>query len=117
MTEEQRRKEFIMAAHDVMEVWPGYAAYKFPAPDNRTDQCIQCDLRFTQELLILVWQDCRAGRGEHAEFSHYLASWRVERLHAAEVLDLGKPGEKDAMEKRTKQITAKRRECKFRNRR
>lgn len=116
MTEEQRRKEFIKAAHDVMEVWPGYAAYKFPAPMNRTDQCLQCDLRFTQQIFIEVWRDCRAGRATHADFGHYLASWRVQRLHTAEIFDLGKPAEKDAVDKRKKQaIVAARAKCKFRN--
>lgn len=116
MNEQQRRKEFIRAAHDVMQVWPGYAAHKFPAPDNRTDQCIQCDLRFSQELLVLVWQDCRAGRATHADFAHQLACWRVRRLHTAEVFNLGKPDEKDAVDKRKKQvIEAARGKCKFRN--
>lgn len=116
MTEEQRRKEFVRAAHDVMEVWPGYAAYKFPTPMNRTDQCLQCDLRFTQEMLVLVWQDCRAGRATDGDFLHYLASWRVERIHAAEIFDLGKAKEKDAVDARKKQTIVKQRStCKFRS--
>lgn len=116
MNEQQRSKEFIKAAHEVIKVWPGYAAHKFPAPTNRTDQCLQCDLRFSQELLIEIWRDCRAGRGTDAEFTNQVTRWKVERMHTAELFNLGKPGDQDAVDKKKKQaIEAAREKCKFRN--
>jgi hypothetical protein len=116
VTEEQRRKEFVKAAHDVMKVWPGYAAHKFPEPTNRTDQCLQCDLRFRQEMLTLAWQDSRAGRATDADFMHYLVSWRTEWLYASELFYTGKPNEKDALDTRKKQaIIASRSKCKFKS--
>lgn len=115
MTEEQRRKSFIKAAHEVIKVWPGYAAHQFPAPTNRTDQCLQCDLRFSQELFIGTWQDCRAGRGTDKEFEDSLIRWKVERLHTADIYNLGKPAPADAVDKKKKQaIEAAREKCKFR---
>ena len=116
MNEEQRRREFIKAAHDVIKVWPGYAAHKFPAPTNRTDQCLQCDLRFSQEFFIETWQDCRSGRATDMDFMSELGRWRIVRIHTAEIFDLGKPGEADAVDKRKKQaIEAARGKCKFKN--
>ena len=97
-----RRKLFIKAAHDVIKVWPGYAAHQLPAPTNRTDQCIQCDLRFSLQRLVETWQDCRADRATDAEFSDALGRWASGRIHAAEVFGIGKPEGDHAVDKKTK---------------
>lgn len=117
MTDEAaRRKAFIKAVHEVVKVWPGYAAHQFPAPTNRTDQCLLCDLRFSQQFFIETWTDCRAGRATDKDFENELMRWKVQHLHIAEMFNLGKPGEADAMCKRKKQaIEATREKCKFRN--
>lgn len=115
MTEQDCRKAFIKAAKEVIAVWPGYATHKFPAPDNRTDQCLQCDLKFSLKFLIETWRDHRAGRATDAEFTCSLVQWKVTHMQGAEFYDLGKPGEKYELDKRQKQLLKKRTECKFRN--
>lgn len=115
MTEEQRRKEFVKAAREVIKVWPGYAAHKFPAPTNRTDQCLQCDLQFSQKFFIEIWRNCRAGLATDADFNNELTHWKVVRMHTADMFNLGKPADADAVDKKKKQaIEAARSKCKFR---
>ena len=114
MTERERSKAFIKFAREVIKVWPGYAAHQLPAPTNRTDQCIQCDLRFSQQFFIETWRACRAGGATDADFNNDLMRWRVERLHAADLYNLGKPEAADELDKKKKQAIERVREkCKF----
>jgi len=114
MTEQQRSKEFIKAAHEVIKVWPGYAAHKFPAPTNRTDQCIQCDMRFSLRLLVETWQDCRTSRATDEDFKNSLNHWMYKHLNAAEIFNIGKPEGDYAIDKKKKlKIEASRNKCMF----
>lgn len=115
MTEEQRRKAFIKAAHEVIKVWPGYAAHQLPAPTNRTDQCIQCDLRFAWQRLVETWQDCRSGKATDEEFSDALERWASGRIHAADIYGIGKPeGEYAVCKKLKHAVETARKKCGFR---
>ena len=110
-----RRKLFIKAAHDVIKVWPGYAAHRFPVPTNRTDQCLFCDLRFSVKLLVDTWEDCRAGKADMRAFELEVTRWKVVHMHTAEIFNIGKPNSEDAVDaKKKKCIEAERGKNKLR---
>ena len=100
--DELRRKAFIKAAREVIKIWPGYGSYRLPAPTNRTDCCIQCDLRHSLDRLVATWIDVRSGKVNEDDFNNALARWRVDRLYAAEVYGIGQPEGDDAMCKKQK---------------
>lgn len=118
MNEEElkRRKIFIKAVRDVEKVWPGHAAFKPPAPTNRTDQCLFCDFRFRLKMLVETWQDCRAGKATMRDFELEVIGWKTSRIHTAEVFNIGnKPAPEDAVDaKKKKCIEAAREKNKFR---
>lgn len=87
MTEEQRRKIFIKAAHTVIKTWPGYALPR-PAPECETDRYMLGLLKSSQELLICTWAACRANRASDMMFEKTVELWWVERLRAAGIFGI-----------------------------
>lgn len=82
-----RRRLFIKKAHDVISIWPGYAAPR-PVPECETDRYMLGLLRTSQELLNCTWAACRAGKASFKDFEEAVELWWVQRLRAAGIFGI-----------------------------
>jgi len=86
-TELARRKLFAKLAHEIIAVWPGYAAPR-PSATNRTDQCMQCELAHSLDGLVTAWIDVRVGKTTEEEFNNALTRWWADRMHAVNIFGI-----------------------------